>query len=60
MEGEKKIKVEKVIKEARGQGLSLRRLDCEMSGGEEMDRMKRTKKKKTQIMLSDISSSHAR
>lgn len=31
-----------VIKEARGQGLNLRLLDSEISGGEEMDRMQRT------------------
>lgn len=35
------IKVEKVIKESRGQELSLRRLDSEMSRGVEMGRMER-------------------
>lgn len=39
--GREKIKAKKVIKGARGQELSLGRLDSEMSGGEEMDRVKR-------------------
>lgn len=46
-ERREKIKVEKVIKQPRGQELSLRRLDSRMSRGEEMGRMKRTCQQKS-------------
>lgn len=42
------IKVGKVIKEARGQELSLGRLDSEISRGKEMDRMKRKQLKRNE------------
>lgn len=59
-----KMKAGRVIKEARGQEGSLRRLDSEMSRGEKMDTMKRKRRRhrqhrKIQIMLFDTSSSHA-
>lgn len=48
MKGEKRLKERK---ETRGQELNLRRLDSEMSGGEEMDRMKQTHQKNPDHVL---------